>query len=105
MSRSPMTVPWESVIAWPLALSWKSACATPVIASGYRMPPMTATTRVMRSATASSRPNVLAIALHQMQRGDGEVAQLDPRERDDHAAESVDQEVASQQRRGTDGAV
>ena len=46
-----------------------------------------------------------ALQLRESKRGDDDVDDLDPDERDDDAADAVDQQVAPEQRRGALGPV
>src|SRR4029077_4493933 len=70
-------------------------------------PPSRAIRRVMRSATPSSLAEDLSMMspLHQVQRVDDAVAELDAGEWDHDSADAVDQEVAAQQSGRADGAI
>src|SRR5215471_3672142 len=47
----------------------------------------------------------MIVSLGEMQGGDGEVDRLDPNERNDHAADAVDQKIEAQQSGGTNRAI
>src|SRR5690349_12249833 len=74
----------------------------PVIASGYARPVMMVSATTITRAGRSSF-NIVSFPLCEAGSTDDEVDRLDPDERDDDAAEAVDQQVAAQQVRGPGG--
>src|ERR1017187_9062544 len=79
------------------------AFASPVTSSGYSTPVRIVKATVTRIAMMSCF--IFRLPLRQMQKPQQPVDQPDSRERRNHAAHAVDQQVAAQQRGGTHGLV
>src|SRR5262245_10730220 len=75
------------------------------MASGYTRPRRTVVTTVISTAVRRLLARFMADDSRETDRRDHHVDQLDPDERNDDAAESVNQQVATKERRRTDGAV
>src|SRR5664279_2395856 len=88
----------------PLALSWKATCAMPHTTSGYNPQHTTASTSVDITAPRISEKRSF-IGLHQIEGGDDDVDGFNADERNDDAAEAVDQQVALQRAERANGRV
>src|SRR5450830_66886 len=97
-------VPFFSMMRLPLALSWKAICAMPHTTSGYNPQHTTASTRVDTTAPRISDKRFF-IGLPQIEGGDDDVDKFDTDERNDHAAEAVNEQVALQRLKRADGRV
>src|SRR6266478_1509060 len=101
MILEPTILPSLS-ISCPLARSRKSTCASPVTASGYRNPKIAVVTKVNQNET---RRFFLISSLNNSQIRQQYVDEFDSDKRRNDPAYTVDQQIALQQGRRTQGPI
>src|ERR1700733_13801965 len=105
MISDPITLPSRS-IRLPFACLWNRVCASPVTASGYRMPVRMVSTNVIRIAGLSSfhMSKLLVVKplsvnrLSQVQQAKQSIDRPDAREGHENSADPLTQQIAPQQR-------
>src|SRR5271167_1982031 len=94
MMCEPTTFPF-CTISWPLALSLKNNCASPVTTNGYTIPNRTVVAIVI--STEVIKFFFMAILSSHPYARDEHIDQLDPDERHNDAAHTIDPEIAAQE--------
>src|SRR5215468_2098172 len=97
-------VPFLSVIKLPVALSWNKTCPSPNTTSGYTPQQTTARTKVTKMDARSSEIKFFII-LNELQRGNDDIDDFDSNERNDDSAETINEQVALQNRQRPDGLI